>query len=950
MANSLKFLFLLITGLIGFVVAALLAALLILDPNDYKGEIATLVEKRTGRRLTIKEDFSLSVFPWLGVRLGALELGNAPGFGEDPFARLDSMQVKVKLKPLLQQRLEVDTVAIDGLDLNLMRNAAGRGNWEDLQSGTGKPEAAVVPPAGQPESAAAAPAVAKPLLAAWAVNGLALKNARINWRDEAAKAYHEVHDLNIQIGALTKGGPIPLKVSFTGKSAASPVSGQVELDGRVTLDLTRQRYGLEVAGLSIDGKGQTLPNGGIRLDSRFNADVDLEKQFLKVTGLTLSLPGLKVTGEITGQQLLATPQFNGSLSLPAINLRTTLRDIGLPAPKTADQGVLNRVALDLKFNADPQHLQIRDLRATLDESQLQGGVTIEDFKNPRLAWNLNLDRIDLDRYLPPKSQGAPTAGKGGPSGKPAPTAKTGGEEPPPLAALAVLNMDGGLRVGRLQAANLKINDIDLKIKAENGVLRLTPLTAKLYRGVLSGNVILDARRRTPRVRVEQFKLNGLNTAALLKDLNGPENIAAETSISADLALAGLDAEDILKTLAGTIRVALKGVRVDNLKIAQLQLTATPKAGVITIDPISARLYKGSVNGGATVDIRDKTPRIKLKNVKVRNLQAAPLLRDLNGQKNISAETNLTANLALAGTDADSILKTLAGTVKVALRRIRVDNLRVSRLDLTARQKRGVTTIHPLSARLYRGALTGSATIDARRQPPLIKLKNIKANQIQAGPLLKDLTGKDPITGQANLRADLRLLGGDAATIKKTLDGKTHLVFKNGALKGVNIPQMIRNAYNTFKGLPTERSGTYQKTDFSELSASTAIRRGVIDNRDLKMVSPLLRIRGEGQVDLPRDRINYLVKTGVVGTLTGQGGKPMEELTGLTIPIRLTGPTAKPSWQLDINALLKEAFAKKAQEKLKSKATKEVDRFIKKQGLEKVLPGIDGGKLLEGLGF
>jgi AsmA protein len=130
MAKLLK----LIVGLIGLlIVLVAVGALLVprvLSPNDFKDEITARVEAATGRQLTIAGDIGLSVFPWLGLELNQASLANPPGFGGEPFARVDRMKIRARLLPLLERRLEVDRVELDGLRLHLVRDAEGRANWE----------------------------------------------------------------------------------------------------------------------------------------------------------------------------------------------------------------------------------------------------------------------------------------------------------------------------------------------------------------------------------------------------------------------------------------------------------------------------------------------------------------------------------------------------------------------------------------------------------------------------------------------------------------------------------------------------------------------------------------------------------------------------------------------------------------------------------------------------
>ena len=80
----------------------------------------------------IEQDLSLSVFPWLGIETGGVRLGNAEGFTAPSFAEIDQLGLKVKLMPLLSRQVEVDTLVVKGLRLNLEKDASGKTNWDDL--------------------------------------------------------------------------------------------------------------------------------------------------------------------------------------------------------------------------------------------------------------------------------------------------------------------------------------------------------------------------------------------------------------------------------------------------------------------------------------------------------------------------------------------------------------------------------------------------------------------------------------------------------------------------------------------------------------------------------------------------------------------------------------------------------------------------------------------------
>jgi AsmA protein len=144
---------------------------------------------------------------------------------------------------------------------------------------------------------------------------------------------------------------------------------------------------------------------------------------------------------------------------------------------------------------------------------------------------------------------------------------------------------------------------------------------------------------------------------------------------------------------------------------------------------------------------------------------------------------------------------------------------------------------------------------------------------------------------------------------------------NGAIKGVNIAASIREAkakLGTLKGEKTQAASQVEKTDFSELSASFNIKNGVAHNRDLSGKSPLLRLAGEGDIDIGNERLDYLLKATVVATAAGQGGKDLAALSGVTVPVKLSGTFTSPQYSIDFGGMA-EGVAKAVVEKRRKKS-------------------------------
>lgn len=278
----------------------------------------------------------------------------------------------------------------------------------------------------------------------------------------------------------------------------------------------------------------------------------------------------------------------------------------------------------------------------------------------------------------------------------------------------------------------------------------------------------------------------------------------------------------------------------------------------------------------------------------------------------------------------SALKTLRADGNLRIGALTVNNLKLQNLRAGLKAGGGRLAVSPLNAGLYQGTLDGAVTVDAAPKIPVFALKQTLAG-ISLAPLLKDLADNETLEGRGTVTVDLNTRGNTADALKRALGGTAALQVADGALKGIDIAGAIHSAkarLGALKGEQTQQADTKQKTDFSELTASFRINDGVARNNDLSMKSPLLRVGGEGEINIGADSLNYLVKASIVGTSKGQGGREVEDLRGLTIPVRVSGPLKAPSYRLDFGAMVTDTVKQKAEDALKKRV---LDRLAPQPG-------------------
>ncbi|WOE65775.1 AsmA family protein [Aeromonas allosaccharophila] len=269
--------------------------------------------------------------------------------------------------------------------------------------------------------------------------------------------------------------------------------------------------------------------------------------------------------------------------------------------------------------------------------------------------------------------------------------------------------------------------------------------------------------------------------------------------------------------------------------------------------------------------------------------------------------------ALKGVDLDGRLQ---------LGSLRLKGLDLGAVDLQVALAKGLLTLKQFSATVAGGQVNANGVLDARQQPATYKVHKQVAG-VNIRPLLQTLAQSDLLEGEGDLDVQVQGRGLSALALRNGMQGKVTLKLSDGALHGINLPEMIREARATLTGKGAEQVKEARKTDFSALTASFQIADGIARSNDIQLFAPALRVKGEGQTALVPESLDFLFLTSIVESSKGQGGKDVDELKEITIPVRIGGHWQAPSYQLDVKALLSN------NKLLEEKARKEAERGLKK---------------------
>jgi AsmA protein len=503
-------------ALIALIVVALLILPLFFDAKAYMPRIEQEVTRVTGRPFHM-ENIELSFFPWVGVSLSQVRMGNPKGFSKPDLVTVGKFDVKVKLVPLLFKEVEIKNIDLKGMHLVLEKRKDGQVNWEFPVSGTATSKAK-----SEASGSAPAPAGSSGIpLKALNVGQISISDSSIQWIDQTQGVQKTLSGISLMVKNISLDRP--LKIDAFARLDQNPVSIMGELGPLGP----------------VPGKG-TIP-----LDIRISALKELE---------------LGIRGQVTDP--MANMSYTFDVQTGEFSPKVVVASLGPSfAIVTADKNALQRVSFKAHLSGDARQVTVSDAVLKVDQSTLKFRVKLADFVKPDIAFSGHLDQIDLDRYLPPKETAKEGSAPPGPAPKASGAARGAGGAPAsaktdykPLRALVV---DGDFRVDTFKAAGVSGQNLAIRVKGENGIFSLNQLSLGLYKGAITAKGLWNCQKDIPFSKME-LVMDHVQMGALLNDMLKKDLITGTAAASASLEMSGDTPALIEKSLNGSGHLSVKG--------------------------------------------------------------------------------------------------------------------------------------------------------------------------------------------------------------------------------------------------------------------------------------------------------------------------------------------------------------------------------------------------------
>ncbi len=471
------------------VVGVLLATL---DVNNYKEEISAAVQKATGRVLIFEGDLKTSFFPTLALETGRLRLEDPPGFGQDPFASVESASFSLALGPLFHGEARVKEVTLRGVTVKLVRASDGAVNWE---MGPAKPAKEGVRPLEAPEARekpsadSKAPADKRLDLQ---VDSLRCNDISVTYRDMTAGASYRLRIADFEMQNVRPDADIPITFSGSAADEASGVGVEVALIAQLRVESTGNA-GLTVKNLEITARNRAKQSLAFSLagDARYNG----QSRSLVMENLKGSLAGTSYEAGFT----VLLPGAEGTA--PGINrdVRGSIR--------------LGKVDLDVLLPV------VESFAAEEGKVMEAGGPVAEP------------------------AEKAPSGSRH--AVRPASRSAGGG--------MSGLHGDVQIDAAGMTVSKLPLTDISARLVVDKGAVTVTPFSFKLFDGSVNGNADCDLRADPPDVHAVAVA-KGVSVRHLLLALAGKDFASGKADLNMDVQGKGLAWAELAPTLGGTAKV------------------------------------------------------------------------------------------------------------------------------------------------------------------------------------------------------------------------------------------------------------------------------------------------------------------------------------------------------------------------------------------------------------
>ncbi|MCP5246126.1 MAG: AsmA family protein [Burkholderiales bacterium] len=415
-------------------VSGLILVIVNLDSNSFKPVIQYGVKESTQRSLNIAGDLQIDFYPQIDIRLSNMTLSEFQN--DDQFASIEQAQLSLSLWSLLRKQINVDTLKIKGLSARLVRYEDGRTNIEDLLEDDGQP-----------------------LTFSFDIGRIEIDMGRLALHDEMMQETFILDTLNLTTGRIA-----------TGSIEQVNVSSQLFRSGIETVEsdsnVQQLVFDAQFEARHISFNDQKIVSGPVAMTIQREEPGNYLNATISIPGIHQSngnLASTRLHAELLSRQNEHTLQIaiDGLLAARLNDQHWAFTDSNTNVIVSASENKkLISACFSGKLDLDmaSEVLQI-DIQGDLADTHLDAVVHLQNFSEQNIVFNVQLDQLDLDSFLPLQQfefQMNTDSEKN--------ELATNIMTIPDFSILNRINLSGAIQIGQLFAGDIQASGIQLSIE------------------------------------------------------------------------------------------------------------------------------------------------------------------------------------------------------------------------------------------------------------------------------------------------------------------------------------------------------------------------------------------------------------------------------------------------------------------------------------------------------
>jgi len=659
-----------------------------LELRQHKERIEQLVLEKTGRQLQINGSVNLQVFPWPGLSVQDVIMGNAAEFTDAEFATVQSSEFQVEVLPLLVGDIKIKSVSLQGLSLKLQRDTDGKTNWDDLMATT-----AVVATETDSDVVQEVEAGA-PVIAALSAGGVKVSDANVSYVDERDASYITLNELNLSTGSVVLSEPFAFESDFAlTNSAGSGTRSEVSANGEIALDLANNIYQLQRLKVSTVNSGSTLPVDPLAISFNGELVADLNAQTVDIEVSDGMLSGVPVSGEFHAVGLQENARLFGMLNSGEFDASTVIQQHSPTASALIAPELFKQSSVSARFERSEDALLIQDVKVSVSDVEVTGDFQIANLSNSGvLSGQLQSNSFDPTPWVD-------SIGLAMPGANVMRTAQVSAAVRQSGQLLAFNQLEIQLDESMI-SGDIELSDINADNPPITYALFVDKIDIDRYLGAdsqIDSNGVSTNGARTNSARTNSVRTNSVRAQAL----QAGEDKAAQLIPVDWLRKLDLEGEIVFE------QVSLAGMQAQNAVVPVMA-----REGRIEIKEAKADMYAGSFFSTISLDVQSDEPLLTATG-NLNGLKAEPLLQDaLSKGALLTGIANLSVDVLSRGSQWSQLIEGANGALS-----LRITDGFLSGIDIASELRRagrllsiGDSSQDPVSQDLDKVALQSALSV------------------------------------------------------------------------------------------------------------------------------------------------------------------------------------------------------------------------------------------------